>query len=147
MFPKHIGGQQNLYWRGEGGKWVLINALMTMTRKEGGEDIRKGRNRRRGVAVTLLCTALPPPAPALTHTGLTMGEKLFLFSENSLENPSHTHLLKHKILTLGCACTRANAHRVTQRHMCQRRDSAAWLTLHWLQNDIVGRSWPRRGPQ
>lgn len=75
-----------------------------------------------------------------------MGEKLFLFSENSLENPPHTHLLKHKILTLGCACTRAK-RTVTQRHMCQHRDSAAWLTLRWLQNDIVvvGRVWEEAG--
>lgn len=84
-------------------------------------NIKKGRNRRRGVAVVLLSTALPPtPTPTPMHTGLTVGEKLFLFSETPLENPPHTHLLKHKILTLGCARTCAT-HRVTQSHEESRR--------------------------
>lgn len=68
------------------------------------------------MTVALLCTTPPLPA-APAHTGLTMGQKLFLFSENSLENPSHTHLLKHKILTLGCACTRANAQSHTEAYV------------------------------
>lgn len=98
-------------------EFVLAWRRGTMPGKEG----KTHKERRRGVAVELLSTALPPPAPTTpTHTGLTMGEKLFLFSENSLENPSHTHLLKHKILTLGCACTRANAHRVTEAYVSEQ---------------------------